>query len=171
MAETEEKKIKWGTVIFVGILILVVLLLIFVFRNKEDQDIPSDTQPIIDTEPVEIIVEEPEIANPAAVYCEEQGGEYLTEDETGNISECRIAVHKGNVFPWLIKGWEARGMICDEPNIDSETNKTLPDMVACYELTIYDAWEFFRASESAEVPEDVIEETNTTETENETIEI
>ena len=94
--QTEEKKgSKWGYLIGGAIVVAVIILFFVLFHNgdvdegmEEVDDIEEiqDAEPVEDTTPVEIEVVEPTgetgLANPSAVYCEEQGGEYKTEAET-----------------------------------------------------------------------------------------
>lgn len=137
--QPEQKKGILGWVI-IGIVALVFIVLVLVFRNGGDQEYaPDEVAPIQDTEPVEIIVEEPEIANPAASFCEEQGGIYSLEADT-----CTMKILKKNALPMYINGLEEQGLECDEPKVDPETNKTSSETVPCYETTVYDAWEYWR---------------------------
>lgn len=156
--ETEEKKFPW---VLVGVIvgIVIILLLIFAFRNGEE--IPNDieeieediTEPISqDTTQVVIDVEE---TNTAETYCEEEGGVYEIGDEA---STCTFKVLKKNAFPWFIEGFEAQGWECDEPEIDPETGEESKAMVPCYEITVYDAQEFYEENNLIEETEETIEE-------------
>lgn len=151
MAKEEKPKKNIVGWIVVGVLV-VVFILILIFIDGENNETPHDEPASIDVDIDVIGPNEPDetesTANQAAVYCEDQGGEYLTEYMTEDgSSKCVFKVLKRDVLPLYIIGLENGGLDCDEPIVDEETGEIIPSQkVKCYEITEKDALEFWETS-------------------------
>lgn len=158
----EEEKPKHGMWIAAVVVLFLMIVLIF-FLSSRPPDKDDGTSPLAESGPISVDIEVTEqelipddeteteettgLANPAAVYCEEQGGTYVTETETDERSKCEITELKGRVFPWIVESWEAQGLDCEEE--EDETG-----MIPCYETVEYDAWDFW---EESRTPETIVE--------------
>jgi len=139
--EKEKKKFNWGWII-VGA-IAVAIILIWLFGNS-----PVPEEETIEPVPVEIEVVEPEVperteeeqvkVDKVESFCEEKEGIYDAVAGT-----CTVRELKGQVFPWIIEGWEAQGMDCDEPSLDEEGEIIRSEMVKCYATEVYTVDDLF----------------------------